>query len=203
MSGRSITKSSKRCRATLDVLTPAARTATRYVLESHGADGLWVLLAELGVDGPSAILGGLVIDEKYPVTYQYEGKSWILCIEDVPVIEKWIKRRALFIGHGSHKGSRELADWLRGPVSTEVRRILKPMPYRSHISIGIRVLNAISREDLVQLTGGSEPLLWELTGRIGVTADEFEPHSTSRIHQILDLAAEEIAQNLKVSSGLP
>jgi hypothetical protein len=192
MSGRSITKSSKRRRSSLDVFPPAALAATRQVLDSNDAMGLWVLLAELGVDGPAAMSGVLVDGEN--VLYRYGTHQWSLLSEDVPLIEQWATRRFHFIGHGTDRGPRELSDWLRGPITTQVRKLLAPAPYACHLSVGVRVLNNSAMENLVRLTNGRESLLWELTGRIGVTADQIEPHSTRRIHLMLDAAAEELLE---------
>jgi hypothetical protein len=46
----------------------------------------------------------------------------------------------------------------------------------------------LAREQIAALTDGREPLLWELIGRIGATVDDIEPHSTDRIHALLDEA---------------
>lgn len=189
---RAISKSGKRRRQTLDVLPPAARAATHRALADERAEGLWVLLAEVGVDGPAAMEGALEDAEPEVARYRHGTRWWPLAAADAPLIERWQRRRTSFKHFGSPSASRELADWLRGPISTRVRQLLAPAPYARHIAIGADVLNAIAREQIVALTNGHEPTLWELTGRIGTKADELEPHSTARVHSLINDATAEL-----------
>lgn len=189
---RAITKSGKRRRQTLDVLPPEAILAARRALADEGALGLWVLLAEVGTDGPAAMEG--TIEDVGPVMarYRHENKWWPLMAADAPLIEAWQQRRTAFRTFGSPTASRELAEWLSGPITTRVRQHLAPAAFARHISLGVRVLNAVAREQIVALTNGHEPTLWELTGRIGLRADDFEPHSSSRVHSIINDATREL-----------
>ena len=194
MTGRAITKSAKRRRQTLDVLPPAVRRAVRAVLSEFGAEGLWVLLAELGVDGPAAMAGELVDTVGELLRFRHGSRWWVISAADAELIEQWLRRRRSFITFGAPDAATELGEWLRGPVSTAVRRHLGSVPYAAHVAIGVRNLNAISRERLVELCDGNEALLWELTGRIGVPTDLIEPHSTDRVHRLIDAATSEFTE---------
>ena len=192
MTGRAISKSTKGPRVSVDVLPKPARAVTHDVMVEHVGEGLWILLAEIGVGGPAAMAGELDIADDGIGLYSDDNHSWVIASADVPHIKAWVRRRRSFIEFGSSRAHLELADRLRGPITTEVRRRLGDAPWSKHVAIGVRVLNALAREQLVALTDGHEPTLWELTGRIGVPADEIEPHSTDRIHARIDDACAEL-----------
>lgn len=198
MTGRVITKSAKGPRVSADVLPEPARAVTHDVLVENFGEGLWVLLAEVGVDGPTAMAGELDVADDGVGLYRHDLRTWVIAPSDVPHIDAWIARRRSFIEHGSPRAHLELTDKLRGPITTEVRRRLGDAPWARHVTIGVRVLNALAREQLVALTDGHEPTLWELTGRIGVSADDLEPHSTDRIHALIDEACAELLDHPRV-----
>jgi hypothetical protein len=190
VTGRVITKSTKRGATSLDVAPPPVRRAITAVLREHRALGLWILCGECGVDGVAAMAGRL--DHEGDATiYRHGARTWVVASDDVAIIEEWQDQRRALIDYGTDSASRGLSDWLRGPVSTAVRRRLKPAAYRRHVSVGVELLNAIARERLVALADGDEHLLWKLTSRVGVPADRIEPHSTDRVHRLIDEATAE------------
>jgi hypothetical protein len=191
VTGRSITKTSKRRRATLDVLPDAVRRAVRQVLEGDGSFGVWILLAEIGVDGVAAMGGSIDAGGTF-ARYHHDDRAWTVALADVAAIDEWQTRRTRFIRYGTGSAGRDLTEWLRGPVTTEVRRLLHPAPWARHISIGVRNLNAVANERIVELCNGNDGLLWELTGRVGAGADDHEPHSSARVQRILDTAGREL-----------
>lgn len=196
MPGSSISKSYKRRGVSLDVLPPDARRVLIEVLTEHGALGVWILAGELGCDGPD-VMNGQVEDHGDAYFYRSGDRWWCIAADDVRTIEAWQIQRSSFISFGTVESARELADWLRGPISNEIRRRLSPAPYAQHLQIGVRLLNATARATIVDLCRGNDALVWELTGRVGVPVDLIEPHSTSRIHRILNEAAEELARDCK------
>lgn len=198
MTGRAITKSSKRRRESIDVAPPAVRAALRAVLTERGAEGLWVLCAECGVDGVAAMKGALDTS-RVAAVYRHGRRSWIIANDDVAAVLEWQHTRLAQTEAVTDAAGRQLADWLGGPVTTAVRTRLRPAPWAKHVRIGVRLMTSIALEQLVAITDGDDHLLWELTGRLGVPSDAIEPHSTDRIHRLIDEATAEFRDHPRVT----
>jgi hypothetical protein len=197
MNGAAITKTAKRRRVSLDVAPPAVRTALHAVLSDREALGLWILCAECAIDGIAAMRGTIDTTQAAPL-YRHGSQSWIIANDDVEEILRWQRTRMTFTEAVTDAAGRQLGDWLRGPLTTAVREQLRPAPWAKHVTIGVRLLRSIALEEMVQITDGNEHLLWELTGRLGATADSIEPHSTDRVHRLIDAASAEFGHHPKV-----
>jgi hypothetical protein len=197
MTGAAITKSAKRRRVSLDVAPPAVRAALRAVLADRDALGLWILCAECAVDGIAAMQGTLDMTQAAPL-YRHRSRSWIIANDDVDEILLWQRTRMAFTEAVTDAAGRQLGDWLRGPITTAVRARFRPAPWSKHVTIGGRLMNSIALAQMVAITDGNDHLLWELTGRFGTPADEIEPHSTDRVHRLIDAASSEFAHHPRV-----
>lgn len=194
MTGAAITKQRKGRATSLQVLPDAVLHHVVDVLVTENALGLWVLLAEVGVNGTVAMRGRLLAHGDLH-QFQYRGRAWTLHPDDVGDVTVWLQHRQELLDYGSSEDGQALSRWLSGPITTAVRRRLRAdgVAWAHLVTIGAEVLNRRAVDCARLAADGNNELLIELTGRSGIRADSGCGRCVSEVIDEINRAAVELA----------